>query len=324
MIGGNYTVSNPISVNWTAGTGQIFGVGGYLDANSTFSGLITLTGTAATGNTFAITQVANTGTNALNITGGITATNGGNINFANVGNVNVSSVISNGGTAAVSVTQTGSGTTVLSGANTYTGLTTVSGGTLQLGNGSGTGGLSTNAGTGGLKVTGGSLLFNNSSNAVVGATTVATSMGGGTLGFSTSTAAGSQISLGALTLTANTTSVLSFSTINQSITFSSLLISNTSNTILNIYNYVAGDALYFTNTTSPSTATLNDIFFFSDTGVTPLGNAVEFGTMGQVIPGGVATPEPSTYITGICFLALLAFASRRTQLLAQLQSCLVR
>ena len=129
LIGGNYTITNPVNVNWTNGTGQTFGIGGYLDANSTFSGPILLNGAAATGNTFAVSQVATTGTNALNITGGITSTNGGNINFANVGAVNVSTTgITNGGATAVSVSQTGAGTTTMAATNTYTGATTLSAG----------------------------------------------------------------------------------------------------------------------------------------------------------------------------------------------------
>ena len=129
MIGGSYTVTNPVSVNWTNGTGQTFGVGGYLGSgsNATFSGLITLNGTAATGNTFAVTQ-ASGGT--LNLTGGITATSGGNVNFANVGAVNVSTTGISG--TGVSVTQSGTGTTTLSAANTYNGATQVNGGILSV------------------------------------------------------------------------------------------------------------------------------------------------------------------------------------------------
>ncbi len=309
MIGGNYTVTNPINVDWNNGTGQVYGVGGYLDANSTFSGAITLNGTAAVGNTFAITQVANTGTNSLNITGGISATDGGTINFANTGVVNVSTTaISNGGAPAVSVTQSGSGLTILSANNNYTGLTTVTNGTLQFGNGLTTGGISTNAGTGGLKVTGGSLIFDNSNSSAVGSSIVTTSLGGGTIGFSSGTAANSSVDLGALTLTPGTTSVLSFSGVNQTLTFNSLTIANTSNTILDIYNYQSGDMLYFTNTTSPSAAMLSDINFFMDNGSTGLGTGVEVGTIGQVVPGAV--PEPSTYVTGLSLLGLLAFHKR--------------
>jgi fibronectin-binding autotransporter adhesin len=136
MIGGNYTVANPVTAFWTNGTGQTYGVGGYLDANSTFSGKISLSGTAATGNSFAVTQVATTGTDALNLTGGIAAsgtpTGTSTVKFANVGAVNVTTTGISNGTGTLAVAQTGPGTTTLAAANTYTGGTTVSGGTINL------------------------------------------------------------------------------------------------------------------------------------------------------------------------------------------------
>jgi autotransporter-associated beta strand protein len=252
-------------------------------------------------------------TNLLNLGGFIL----GNTNptaitdtFAGTGNFAITGTVQNEtnslSTVANALTYSGSGTMILSGNNTYTGATSVTSGTLQLGDGATNSGLSSGASTGGIVVTGGSLLFANPSSTVVGASNIATNLGGGTIGFAASTAANSAVSLGTLTLTAAKTSILSFSGPNQTLTFNSLVITNTANTVLNIYNYVAGDSLFFTNTTSPSTAMLNDITFFSDAGTTNLGNAVEFGSAGQVIPGGVATPEPSTYIAAICFLALLA------------------
>jgi fibronectin-binding autotransporter adhesin len=137
-IGGSTSISNPVTVDWNNGTGQVYGIGGYTDSNNTFAGLISLTNpVAATGNTFAVTQVATTGSDALNITGGInmagtTGTSTGTINFANVGAVNVSSTGITNGTGSLSVAQTGTGTTTFSAANTYTGATTVSGGLLRI------------------------------------------------------------------------------------------------------------------------------------------------------------------------------------------------
>jgi fibronectin-binding autotransporter adhesin len=139
-VGGSTSISNPISVDWNNGTGQVYGIGGYTDSNNTFAGLISLGGTPVTGgNTFAITQVATTGSDALNITGGITAAAngnsagvGGNVNFANVGAVNVSTSGITNGTGTISVTQSGTGTTTFSAANTYTGSTTVNAGLLRI------------------------------------------------------------------------------------------------------------------------------------------------------------------------------------------------
>ncbi len=60
--------------------------------------------------------------------------------IAGSGNVNITGVISNGGTGANGLTYGGTGTLTLSGTNTYTGTTTVnSGGTLQIGAGGTTG-----------------------------------------------------------------------------------------------------------------------------------------------------------------------------------------
>ena len=87
-------------------------------------------------NTFNVTQVATTGGNALNITGGIVSNGGAgqSVNFANAGAVNVSGSIAGAG---FSVNQSGSGTTTLSGNNTYTGSTTITRGDLNVTNANG-------------------------------------------------------------------------------------------------------------------------------------------------------------------------------------------
>jgi autotransporter-associated beta strand protein len=178
-VGGSNSISNPVNVNWSNGTGQTYGIGGYTDSNNTFAGLITLSGAPATGNTFAVTQVGTTGTDALNITGGITASNAvtGTINFANVGAVNVSTTgISNGtGASVVSVAQTGAGTTTLAAANTYTGATTISGGKLRLTGSTSTGTVTVGGVSGGLSTatlsgtgTVGGALVTSSANSNVG------------------------------------------------------------------------------------------------------------------------------------------------------------
>ena len=134
--GGNPAlVDRRITVN-DSGTNNTYSIGGTTDNNSTFSGLITDNAGAApaNNNTFAITQVATTGTNALNITGGITGAANASakaINFNNVGRVIVSTVgISNGGAGAVSVVKNNVGVVSFNVANTYTGNTTITSGAL--------------------------------------------------------------------------------------------------------------------------------------------------------------------------------------------------
>jgi fibronectin-binding autotransporter adhesin len=90
-----------------------------------------------------ISQVATTGTNALQITGGIAgSTTAANktVTFAGPGAINVSgAAIANGtggGTMALNVT---GGTTILANANTYSGGTTLSAGDLRVANASGLG-----------------------------------------------------------------------------------------------------------------------------------------------------------------------------------------
>jgi autotransporter-associated beta strand protein len=91
---------------------------------STFSGAITMNEPVT------VTQVANTGSNALNFTGGVTNVGTNTLTFNNVGNVIVSTAGIGGGT--LSVVQSGAGTTSFSVANTYSGNTTVNAGTIAL------------------------------------------------------------------------------------------------------------------------------------------------------------------------------------------------
>src|SRR5204863_373897 len=67
------------------------------------------------------------------------------VTFGGTGNTTISGVIANGGGSTSNLGKSGAGTLTLTNANTYTGTTTISGGTLQLGNGSTTGSLSTSS-----------------------------------------------------------------------------------------------------------------------------------------------------------------------------------
>ncbi len=159
QIGGAFTVGRTISVT-DSGTGNTYSVGGSTDNASTFSGAITVANGSAANNTFSVTQVATTGTNALNITGGITGAANANtktVRFDNVGTVNVSNTgISDGaGGGKVAVVKANTGITNFTAVNTYTGTTTVSAGTLLV---SGTGNINSSAA---VSITGGTLDYQN-------------------------------------------------------------------------------------------------------------------------------------------------------------------
>ncbi len=75
--------------------------------------------------------MANTGSNALTLSGGIQGGNvGGQVTFAGPGNINVTAPITNGN-GVISVDVTG-GNTTFGAVNTYSGTTYVDGGTLTL------------------------------------------------------------------------------------------------------------------------------------------------------------------------------------------------
>lgn len=149
-------------------------------ANATISGAVGSTqgaGLTKMGTAVLMLTGANTYTGATNISGGtLQIGNGGT-----TGSLSTSSTITNDGALVFKrsntitqganfagsiggnggVTQAGSGTLILAGNNTYAGPTNISGGTLQIGNGSTTGKLS----TGSAIVNNGALIFNRS-NAV--------------------------------------------------------------------------------------------------------------------------------------------------------------
>jgi fibronectin-binding autotransporter adhesin len=131
LTDGAFTISRGVTVaTGLSGTTDFTStLGGNTDNTSTFSGQIIAQ------KDLVISQVATTGTNALQITGGITSTTNTakTIIFAGPGAINVSGAAitngSGGGTTAVTVT---GGTTTFANTNTYTGNTAVNGGTLTL------------------------------------------------------------------------------------------------------------------------------------------------------------------------------------------------
>lgn len=110
LIGGAYTFARLITIASSAptGTGYTYTIGGSTDNNAIFSGNISLSATGCI-----ISQVANTGSNALTISGVIISGSHG-------------------------ITKTGAGNVILTAGNTYTTSTNVSAGKLQLNHPGGT------------------------------------------------------------------------------------------------------------------------------------------------------------------------------------------
>jgi autotransporter-associated beta strand protein len=124
LIGGAYTNGHPIAIANQATTGT-YTIGGSTDNNAAFTNLITVN------QPLTISQVANTGGNALTLSGGITVGNIGlkTLTFSGPGNMQVNTTALSDGSGQLSVNLTGCALT-LNTANTYTGATTVTNGTL--------------------------------------------------------------------------------------------------------------------------------------------------------------------------------------------------
>jgi outer membrane autotransporter protein len=138
-------------------------VGNQISGSGSFrkegEGRLTLTGN----NTYSGSTTINEGTLQVG-DGGTTGTLGNGVvsnNAALVFNRSDTLTVSNGITGAGTLTHIGTGTTILMANNNYSGITTISNGTLQVGNGGGTGSLGTNE-----VHNFGSLVFNRS-NAIV-------------------------------------------------------------------------------------------------------------------------------------------------------------
>jgi autotransporter-associated beta strand protein len=132
------------------------GNGGTLD--NTSGGAITLTNNNSQNWN---ADVSFLGTNALNMGTGAVAMNATRIVTVTSNTLTVGGVISGSG---FGLTKAGSGSLVLSGANTYDGSTTINDGTLQIGNGSTTGSLSTSSAI----TNNGTLAFNRSTTITQG------------------------------------------------------------------------------------------------------------------------------------------------------------
>jgi fibronectin-binding autotransporter adhesin len=308
----NITQGTHFSTAAIGGTGSIVqnGAGNLtLNAANTYSGGTTLnTGTLVIGNTAAagtgtITQtdgssllkfdttgtvanamsIYNVATNqTVTLSGAITAQNT-TYDVASGTTTTLSGTISGSG----GITKNGTGTLEVNGAsNTYTGDTVVNAGTLEA-NASGALGASGN-----ITVHNGGSILVQASNAIGNSSNV--NLAGGTWGFNGNISD----TVGALTLSANST--IDMDNGNISLSFASLASALTSSTRLNVYNYTLySDHIYFTSNANLSSS-LQYISFYSGFGTGFIGSSFIEGLSSpwQVQP----VPEPETWATAALLL----------------------
>jgi len=340
VLGNNTLTASSITLNGDVGTPQTFATGNSLTLTSSNNGPINLnislgyynntpdflnaqdldsfTANAGTGTV----TVSGTGSaaggvrawnaNAVNLTGAVNITadvamGGGLTNSIGTGTLTVTSTAKSLVSGALSdwdnvgnnmaLVKNGSATLTMSANNTYTGATTVNQGTLNLGTTgqlSGTASVTVNSGA--TLLLGGNNQINQNATLALGGTL---SMGGG------DTNRASSLSLGTLTLTAN--SVIDFSNLTgmSSITFSSIV---QNGWVLDIYNYdVPGGTthLYDSNGLADN-LDLSKILFFSDNGLTQIAISPSFS--GNEIV--VAVPEPGVVISALMLLGILLWSGR--------------
>lgn len=139
LIDGAFTIARTITIANQATSGT-YTIGGNTDNNATFSGAITFN------QDFTVTQVANTSSNALSITGGMTGAQATNktITINNIGAVFQTGLPITAGTGTTKIVKNNTGAFTLGIVNNFTGGVTLNDGTLNINN---AGALGTIAGT---------------------------------------------------------------------------------------------------------------------------------------------------------------------------------
>jgi autotransporter-associated beta strand protein len=289
--------------------------GGVLDLNGKTVGVGNLTGSGG--------NIWNNAT-GTNITFTIGNGNGTGGNYAGV------IADHNTGTGTVALTKTGTGTITLSGANTYTGATIINNGTLSLDNAGTTAARLAN--TASITVTsGGTLLLASSSGSsndrinnaakmflnASGSSTVAFNTGGLSEHGATNNTAG----IGALTLQStsiidmgNGSSIIAFANSN-SVLGNSAAWSGT----LKIYDWSGTpttgggtDQLFIGNDVTGLTATqLAEFQFYTGAGSGAYTAGAIILSNGEIVPTGVAVPEPSTWLAAALALGAVGYMQRR-------------
>jgi len=194
-VPGNFTIGDAVLVSAAGSTSATYTIGGNTDTIGTFSGLITAN------QNLTVAQVANTSSNGLAITGGITGSTVINtpttITFGTTatGAINVSTTGisdgSGGGTTKTSVA-VANGINTFSAVNGYTGTTTINGGKLIL---SGAGSINSSSAISINGTLSAAKFITNSSTAVTAGITFGAS--GGTLGGSGTISAAGGVTAGA-------------------------------------------------------------------------------------------------------------------------------
>lgn len=215
-------------------------------------------------------------------------------------------------TNAVALVKTGASIQILSGTNSYTGPTTVSGGTLEI-----SGSINATAGTG-IKIDStGTLLLSGGSERVNSAAAV--NLNGGTLAYASALPAGTDETLGTLTLSSNST--IDFGNASSGgldFAFSGWVAHTSGASTLTIANWNGNfgalgtdnthDRLLFTGTASDFELQFgqNDIAF---SGFGPGYDAIQFGGQFEIVP--VPEPSATALLGAMALVGFIGFRERR-------------